>query len=210
MKTIDLFVTKDEKLVMKIPKEFSKYAGLAKLRTPYMTLTSYNENGEYSGFDIALVDINLEEGYAKFMAGTSIANPQTFTIKSADDPIVIFDEHDPGVEYHIFEKTVQYEINQEIKEGSLYKFQNAFTNEWFLAVVQSVGSYLITLNKLDIIRNKDYNPSLYSLCQNEDIFGICVSDMVCIEKFKNYVVTELFDLTTAFDDNDEDDIEEEK
>lgn len=209
MKTIDLFVTKDEKLVINIPKEFSKYAGLAKLRTPYMTLTSYNENGEYNGFDIALVDINLEEGYAKFMADTSIANPQTFTIKSTDDPIVVFDEHDPGVEYHIFEKTVQYEINQDIKEGGLYKFQNAFTNEWFLAVVQCVGTYQITLNKFDIMRDKTFSPTLYTLCQQPDIFGISTTDKFCINRFKNYKVTELFDLTVAFGDDDNDEEEEE-
>lgn len=208
MKTIDLFVTKDENVATNIPKEYSKRTDLAKLRTPYMTLTSYDENGEYNGFDIELMDINLEKGYAEFRVDTDL---KTFTIPYTDDPIVVFDEHDPGVEYHIFEKTVQYEINQDIKEGGLYKFQDTVTNDWFLAVVQCVGTYQVTLNKFDIMRDKTFSPTLYTLCQQPDIFGITTTDnRFCIEKFKNYKVTELFDLTTAFGDNDKDDEEEEE
>lgn len=38
---------------------------------------------------------------------------------------------------------------------------------------------------------------------------ILVSDKCCLDIFKNYVVTELCDLTDMFDDKDEDDIKEE-
>lgn len=202
MKNIDLFVKKNEKLFTNIPPLF-KRGGIAKLRTPYMTLTSYDENGYYNGFDIELMDINVEEGYAKFRAGTGNAGMQNFTIKCADDPIVVFDGYDPGVEHHIFEKTFQYEINQDIKQGGLYKFQDKVTNEWFLAVVQSVGTYQITLNKFDIMRDKTFSPTLYTVCQQADIFGISTTDKCCIDKFKNYTVTELLDLTAAFGDDDD-------
>jgi hypothetical protein len=209
MKTIDLFMTKNERVVTNISQKYQT-ATVKSLKTRYMTLSSYDENNEYTGFDIDLRCIDCKDGVAYFEICKEGHKPTDFTINAADDPIIVFDKDESGVEHHVFEKISDYEINQEIKQGCLYKFQKAFTNEWFLAVVQSVGSSLITLNKLDISRDKRYNPTLYSLCQNKDIFGICVSDMVCIEKFKNYVVTKLLDLTTAFDDNDEDDIEEEK
>jgi hypothetical protein len=47
------------------------------------------------------------------------------------------------------------------------------------------------------------------LCQQPDIFGISTTDKFCIEKFKNYNVTELVDLTTTFGD-DEDDMEDDE
>ncbi len=204
MRTVDLFVTRNEKVVTNIPPLF-KRAGLVKLKTQYMILTSYDENGEYNGFEIELMDINLEKGYAEFRAGTGNTDVQTFIIKCVDDPIVVFDEYEPGVEHHVFEKLIDYEINQDIKEGGLYKFHDTVTNDWFLAVVQCVGTYQITLNKFDIMRDKTFSPTLYTLCQQPDIFGISTTaSRFCIEKFKNYKVTELFDLTTAFGDKDED------
>jgi hypothetical protein len=48
------------------------------------------------------------------------------------------------------------------------------------------------------------------LCQQVDIIsGISTTDKFCIDKFKNYTVTEIFDLTTAFGD-DEDDMEDDE
>ena len=209
MKSIDLFVTKDWDVVTNIP-ELRKKVKLRSLKTRYVTYTSYDENGKYNGFNIWLCKIDCEAGIAHFERCKESDRPTHFTMDLDDNPIVVF-ENAPGVEDRVFEKTVQYEINQDLKEGGLYKFQDTVTNDWFLAVVQCVGTYQVTLNKFDIMRDNTFSPTLYTLCQSADIFGITTTDnRFCIEKFKNYKVTELFDLTTAFGDDDEDDEEDDE
>lgn len=206
MKTIDLFVTKNEKFVTNISQKYQN-ATVKSVKTRYMMCTSYDDNNEYNGLDIELPCIDCKEGVAHFELCKENLQA-SFKINAADDPIIVFEEDEPGVEHHIFEKITDNEINQEIKQGCLYKFQKAFTNEWFLAVVQSVGSSLITLNKLDVARDKNYNPTLYGLHQQKDIFSILTSDAVCVEKYKNYIITELCDLAIMFDDENDNSAEE--
>lgn len=201
MKTVDLLVVRDEKQVSNFQAD-DLPLGLNKLETEYMMLRSMNDNNEYTDIDITLVDINPKSGFALFRVNDGNSAPTEFVIKSKDDPVVELDD-ELGKEYHVFSKTVHYEINQEIKQGVLYKFQKAFTHEWFLAVVQSVSPSLITLNKLDVTRDRKFNPTLYKLYQEGNIFSIPTSDTATVEEYKNYVVTELCDLTAAFDDEEE-------
>lgn len=206
MKKIDLLVTKNEKLVTNISKAY-KTATVKSLRTRYVTFTSYDENNAYTGLNIELCNIDHEHGIVHSEIRKEGCYSMHFWMDADDDPIITFIS-EPGVEHHIFEKVADYEINQEIKEGGLYKFQNQVTYEWFLAVVYSVGAYQITLSKFDIMRNKTFSPTLYTLCQQADISGISTTDKFCIERFKNYKVTEVFDLTAAFDDDADEDEEE--
>jgi hypothetical protein len=200
METIDLLVVKDEKQVSNFQDDVLPLE-LNKLETEYMTLRSTNED-EYTGIDITLVEVNPKSGLALFKVHYGDSEPTEFVIGAKDDPVVeLADEL--GIGYHIFEKDVQYEINPKIKQGCLYKFQKAFTHEWFLAIVQFVGSSLITLNKLDVSRDKRYNPTMFELDQQDQIFGILASDAATVEEYKNYVVTKLCDLTAAFDDEKE-------
>lgn len=194
MKTIELLVVRDEKQVSNFNADDLPLE-LDRLETAYMTLISATEN-KYTGIDITLVEVNPKSGFAVFSVNEGDCAPTEFVITSKDDPVVEYESE----KYHIFEKKVQYEINPEIKQGVLYKFQKAFTHEWFLAIVQSVGPSLITLNKLDVSRDKRYNPTLYSLSQQKDIFSILANDTDTVEAYKNYVVTELCDLTAVFDD----------
>jgi len=199
MSSVDLFVVKDKKLMTNIPPLF-KRAGLKKLVTPYMELRSFDEHGYYNGFDIELMDINLEKGYAEFRAGTGNTDMTTFTIEYIHDPVAIFDEYDPGIEHHIFGEIINYEINQEIKPGRLYKFQKAFTHEWFLAVVQSVSPSHITLNELGAMRFKKSSSSPYRLYQKGDTFSIYTSNETLVERYKTYVVSEVCDIADMFTD----------
>lgn len=208
MKTIDLFVKRNEKLVTNISKAY-KTATVKSLRMRYATFTSYDENNEYTGISIKLCNIDHEHGIFHFEICKDGCHSTHFWTDAEDDPIIAFIS-EPGVEHHVFEKISDYEINQDIKEGGLYKFQDKVTNEWFLGVVHCVETYEITLSKFDIIRDKTFNPTLYTLCQQVDIIsGISTTDKFCIDKFKNYTVTEIFDLTTAFGD-DEDDMEDDE
>ena len=197
MKTVELLVVRDEKQISNFQAD-DLPLDLNRLETAYMTLISATEN-EYTGIDITLVDINPKSGFAVFRVNKGDSDPTEFVIKSTDDPVVE-PVYESGKEYHIFEKDIQYEINPKIKQGCLYKFQKAFTHEWFLAIVQSVGPSLITLNKLDISRDKRYNPTMFELHQLDETFGILASDTGTVEEYKDYVVTELCDLTAAFDD----------
>ena len=203
MKTIDLFTVKNKGTIVMGPVSDTPIS-LNKLETKYMVLRSTDENNEYTGIDIELVDVNPESRMALFRVDDNNSAPTEFVIKAEDDPVIEF-EDDLGNEYHVFDIVSQYEINQEIKQGRLYKFQKAFTNEWFLAVVQSVGYSLITLNKLNVTKYTYINPTQYELCQREKLFSILTSDTATVEKFKNYVVTELCDLTSMTDDDGKED-----
>jgi hypothetical protein len=200
MKTINLFTVKNKGTIVMAP--ISDPISLNKLETNYMVLRSTDENNEYTGINITLVDVNPKSGMALFRVDDNNSAPTEFVIKEEDDPVVEF-EDDLGKEYHVFDYVSQYEINQEIKQGGLYKFQNAFTNEWFLAVVQSVGHSLITLNKLDVTKYTNINPTQYELSQRGKLFSILASDTETVEKFKNYVVTELCDLGAVYDNADD-------
>jgi hypothetical protein len=201
METIDLLVVKDEKQVSTFQAD-DLPLDLNRVETEYMTLKSTNDDDEYTGIDITLVEVNPKSGLALFKVHYGDSEPTEFVIGAKDDPIVeLADEL--GIGYHIFENDVQYEINPKIKQGCLYKFQKAFTHEWFLAIVQSVGPSMITLNKLDVSRDKRYNPTMFELDQQDHIFGILASDAATVEEYKNYVVTKLCDLTAAFDDEEE-------
>jgi hypothetical protein len=199
LERLDLFVMKNERFVTNISKAY-KTATVKSLRTRYVTFTSYDENNEYTGIKIELRNIDPEHGIVHFEIYKENCHSTHFWIDADDDPIIVFN-NEPDVEYHIFRKIADCEINPEIKPGRLYKFQKAFTNEWFLAVVQSVGPYVITMNKLDVVRDKTFSPTQYSLRQQKDLFSILTSDKFCIEKFKNYTVRELFDLTDMFDED---------
>lgn len=194
MKTIDLFTVKNKGTIVMTPVSDMPIS-LNKLETNYMVLRST----KYTGINITLVDVNPKSGMAVFRVDNNNSAPTEFVIKAEDDPVVEFKD-DLGKEYHVFDNVYQYEINQEIKSGRLYKFQKAFTNEWFLAVVQSVGHTLITLNKLDVTKYTNINPTQYELCQREKLFSILASDTATVEKFKNYVVTELCDLANMIED----------
>lgn len=197
METVELLVTKDEKQVSTFQDDDLPLE-LNKLETEYMTLRSTNED-EYTGIDITLVEVNPKSGLALFKVNEGDSAPTEFVIGAKDDPVVEL-VYELGKEYHIFGKNARYEINPKIKQGCLYKFQKAFTNEWFLAIVQSVGPSLITLNGVDISRDKRYNPTMFELHQHDQTFSILASDTGTVEEYKNYVVTKLCDLTTTFDD----------
>ena len=198
METIELLVLKNEEQVSTFQAD-DLPLDLNRVETEYMTLKSTNEDDEYTGIDITLVEVNPKSGLALFKVNEGDSEPTEFVIGAKDDPVVeLADELGKG--YHIFEKNAQYEINPEIKQGCLYKFQKAFTHEWFLAIVQSVGPSLITLSKLDVSRDKRYNPTMFELDQQDQIFGILANDAATVEEYKNYVVTKLCDLTAAFDD----------
>ena len=199
MKTIYLFTVKTKGTIVMGPVSDMPIS-LNKLETKYMTLRSMDENNEYTGINIALVDVNPKSGIAVFRVDDKNSAPTEFVIKAEDDPVIELKD-DLGKELHVFDNVAQYEINQEIKPGRLYKFQKTFTNEWFLAVVQSVGYSLITLNKLDVTKYTNFDPAQYELSQRGKLFSILTSDAATVEKFKNYVVTELCDLTNIIDDD---------
>ena len=198
LERLDLFVMKNEKLVTNISKAY-KNATVKSLRTRHMTFTSYDENNEYTGLSIKLCNIDHKHGIVHAEICKEGCYSTHFWMDADDDPIIVFN-NEPDVEHHIFGKVTDYEINQKITQGGLYLFHKGFTNERFLAVVQSIGTYQITLNKLDIMRDKTFSPTLYTLCQQADIFGISATDKFCIEKFKDYYVTKLCDLGIMFDD----------
>ena len=200
MKTVELFTVKSKGTIVMAP--ISDPISLNKLETNYMVLRSTDENNEYTGINITLVDVNPKSRFALFRVDDNNSAPTEFVIKAENDPVVEF-EDDLGKEYHVFDTVEQYEINPEIKQGRLYKFQKAFTHEWFLAVVQSVGQTLITLNKLNITKYTNINPTMYELFQRGKLFSILTSDTATVEKFKNYVVTELCDLGAICDNEDD-------
>lgn len=188
MKTVNLFVTNNERIVTNISQACLN-ATVKSLKTRYMTLTSYDENNEYTGLEIALCSIDCEKGLVHFEKCKDGYEPIHFTMDVDDDPIIVFNDDEPGVEYHIFEKISDHKINPEIKQGCLYKFKKTFTDEWFLAVVQSVEPSLITFNKLYVTRDK--NLGIFRLYQEEEPFSMSPSDTATVERYKKYVVTEL-------------------
>ena len=196
MKTIDLFVKKNDRWITNIPDSYIP-SKLTMLKTRYMTLTSVDDDRR-TGLDIQLRHIDLIDGRVKFEICKYGHAPTSFKLGFDDDPIIIFADDKHKMEKHVFERVYDCKINQEIKPGGLYKFRNPFTDVGFLAVVQSVGYTFITLNKLDVIQDGIYKPTLYSLQQQKNIFNINTSDKVCVDEFKNYVVTELCDLNIVF------------
>ena len=206
LERLDLFVMKNEKFVTSISKT-RQIATVKSLRTRYVTFTSYDENNEYTGLKIELCNIDPEHGIVHFEIYKENCHSTHFWIDADDDPIIVFN-NEPDVEYHIFRKIADCEINEKITQGGLYMFHKGLTNERFLAVVQSVGPYSLTLNKLYVVRDNNFNPALYSLDQQKDIFGILASDPASVEKFKDYSVTKLCDLAIMFDDEMNEEIKE--
>lgn len=207
LERLDLFVMKNERFVTSISKT-RQIATVKSLRTRYVTFTSYDENNEYTGIKIELRNIDPEHGIVHFEIYKENCHSTHFWMDADDDPIIVFN-NEPDVEYHIFRKIADCEINQKITQGGLYLFHKGLTNECFLAVVQSVSPSFITFNKFDISRQQIYkNPSIYELHQQKNIDGLDIADPASVEKFKEYSVTKLCDLAIMFDGEMNEEIKE--
>ena len=198
LERLDLFVMKNEKLVTNISKAYQN-ATVKSLRTRYVTFTSYDENNEYTGLSIKLRNIDHKHGIVHAEICKEGCYSTHFWMDAEDDPIIVFN-NEYNVEHHIFGKVTDYEINQKITQGGLYLFHKGLTHERFLAVVQSVGPYCLTLNKVSVSKDNNTSPTMYELCQKKNLFSILPSDPVSVEKFKDYYVTKLCDLGIMFDD----------
>ncbi len=107
MKTIDLFKDKNKRFIINIHIDDMPIR-LNKLETEYMTLRSTGKNNEYTGIDIALVDINPKSGLVLFRVNDDDSAPTEFVIKAEDDPVIELKD-DLGKEYHVFETVDQEE-----------------------------------------------------------------------------------------------------
>lgn len=177
-----LFITKNRHYITNIPDSY-EYEYLTSLKTKYMTLTAMDERS--NGFYIELCHINCEEGTVTFEVGKYGCDPTTFKLGIEDDPIIIFANDKHNIECHVFEQVCDYEINQDIIPGKLYKFTKASSNEFFLAIVTNVSKVTINLNKLIFVSVDGCN-----MIPTE----IYVSDKKDIDMYKDYLVTEMCDL----------------
>ena len=181
----NLFITKNHQYITNIPDSY-EHEYLTSLKTKYMTLTAMDERSSGGiGFYIELCHINCEEGTVTFEVGKYGCDPTTFKLGIEDDPIIIFANDKHNMECHVFEQVCDYEINQDIKLGKLYKFTKASSNEFFLAIVTNVSKVTINLNKLIFVSVDGCN-----MIPTE----IYVSDKKDIDMYKDYLVTEMCDL----------------
>ena len=189
---MDLLIQKDDHWITNIPESYQR-AKLKSLKTRYVTYTSYDENNEYTGFNIELNWINCEKGLAQFGKWKDGYCGTIFNMDTDDDPIVVFDD-EPGVEHHIFEKISHYEINPDIKPGKLYSFQSSTYNERFLAIIQSVSKTKISYTEMVPMVSVDDVPEKYKVTSSFVTIDISTVIPETLEKFSDYTVTELCNL----------------
>lgn len=189
---MNLLIPKDAHWITNIPESYQS-ATLKSLKTRYVTYTSYDENNEYTGFSIELRWINCEKGLAQFEKGKEGHCTTFFYMDADDDPIVVFDDDEPGVEHHIFEK-VSYEINPDIKPGKLYSFQSSTCYGHFLAIVQSVSKTKISYTEMVPMVSVDDVPEKYIVTSSFVTLDTSTAIPETLEKFSDYTVTELYDI----------------
>ena len=180
-----LFITKNGHYIVNIPDSY-EHEYLTSLKTKYMTLTAMDERSTGGiGFYIELIHINCEEGTVTFEISKHDGCATSFKLGIEDDPIVVFANDKHNMECHVFEQVCDYDINQDIKPGKLYKFTKEFSNESFLAIVTNISKVTINLTKLIFVSVDDCN-----MIPTE----IYVSNKKDVDMYIDYLVTELCDL----------------